>query len=312
MPNQLTGIFETLIAPAAIEAAAALKYTKATLGSIFWDYQSTHGSIGQTLNVNIPVVNQGDTSDIGSGPLQPSDTDHTTVAIVISNHPSVSFIIRDWDKVRTPVQLRTLYMQPKLESLLRYTDQLLTSQITPANFNYYPPVTSTVANEFARADLATMWANLAQAGVPVYDSGNLFMLTNPVVYSTMFADQSFYQAYVVGETAAEQIQQKALVVPQLNAVVKFDQQIGKDVNSKQTGLFFHKYAMAGLCVVPPSNKGIGPIEETYIRPVGDAPGFVVQVQAQYDIMEQGTVINMHTMLGTKVTRPEYGSYGHTM
>jgi hypothetical protein len=117
---------------------------------------------------------------------------------------------------------------------------------------------------------------------------------------------------VVGQTAAEQIQQKALVVPQLNAVVKFDQQIGKDSSSKQIGLFYHRYAIAGVCVIPPSNKGIGPIEETYIRPVGDAPNFVVQVQAQYDIMEQGTVVNMHAMLGTKVVRPEYGSYGHTL
>jgi hypothetical protein len=250
--------------------------------------------------------------DIGSGPLQPSDTDHNTVAIVIANHPSVSFVIKSWDKVRTPVQLRTLYMQPKLESLLRYVDAIVVNQINATNFNTYTAYASTATNEFARADLAGMWANLATKGAPVYQREHMVFLTNPTSYSAMFADTAFYQAYVVGETAAEQVQQRALVVPQLNCTVKFDQQIGTDTNSKQIGLMMHRYAFAGLCVIPPSNAGVGPIEETYIRPVGEAPNFVVQVQAQYSILEQGTVINMHAMLGTKVVRPEYGSYGHTL
>jgi hypothetical protein len=310
--NELSGIFETLVIPAAVEAAESLKFTKATLGSIFWDYQSTHGSIGQTLNVNVPVVNQGDTVDIGSGPLQPSDTDHNTVAIVIADHPSVSFVIKSWDKVRTPVQLRTLYMQPKLESLLRYCDQLLTSQITASNFGVFSAHHSTITNEFGRADLASMWANLAQEGAPVYQREHMCFLTNPIAYSSMFADTSFFQAFVVGETAAEQAQQRALIVPQLNCTVKFDQQIGQTTSGQQLGLMFHRYAIAGLCVIPPSNTGVGPIEETYIRPVAEAPNFVVQVQAQYSIMEQGTVINMHAMLGTKVVRPEYGSFGFTL
>ena len=127
----------------------------------------------------------------------------------------------------------------------------------------------------------------------------------------MFSDTAFYQAYVVGETAAEQIQQRALVVPQLNATVKFDQQ-SISVSSKYTGLFFHRYAFAGISVIPPSNKGIGQIEESYIHPVAEAPNFTVQVQAQYSIQEQGTIIHMHAMLGTKVVRPEMGSYGHTL
>jgi hypothetical protein len=308
--NTLTGIFETLVIPAAVEAAESLKYTKAALGSIFWDYQSTHGTIGQTLNVNVPVVNQGDTSDIGSGPIQLSDTDHNTVAIVIASHPSVSFVIKSWDQVRTPTQLRELYMQPKLESLLRYNNTLLTSQFNGTNFSVYS-WSPTGTNEINRTDLATGWALLANAGVPVYQQQHMCLLTNPTCYSTMFADTAFYQAYVVGQDAAELAQQKALLVPQLNAVVKFDQQMATTTAGKQPALFFHRYAVAGLCVIPPSNKGVGPIEETYIRPVAEAPNFVVQVQAQYDIKEQGTIIHMHNMVGYKIVRPEMGVYGHS-
>jgi hypothetical protein len=308
MANQLGGIFETLVIPAGVQAAENLKYTKAALGSIFWDYQSTHGSIGQTLNVNVPVVNQSDCTDIGGGPLQLSDTDHTTVAIVIAAHPSVSFVIKDWDKVRTPVQLREMYMQPKLEALLRYSNAIVTSQLSSTNFNTYSSVVGGTANEFTRANLGTMWANLAGAGAPVYQREHMCFLTHPTAYATMFGDTAFYQAYVVGQTAAEQAQQQALIVPQLNATVKFDQQM-PIVSTKYTGLFFHRYAFAGLSVIPPSNKGMGEVYESYIRPVAEAPNFVVQIQAQFSIMEGGTIIHLHAMLGTKVVRPELGSYG---
>lgn len=310
--NQLGGIFETLVVPAGVAAAAALKYTKATANSVFWGYESTHGTIGQTMQVDIPVVNEGDASDIGGGPISPTDTDHTTVNIVLNAHPSVSFVVKDWDQIRTPMRLQQLYLQPKLEALLRYVNRLFTSQINATNFNTYSAVASTTTNEFNRTDLAAMWALLANKGVPVYDAANMFMLSNPTTYATTFADTAFYQQYVVGATAAEQAQQKALLMPALNAVYKFDQQIGVDTNSKQIGLFFHRYAMAGVCVIPPSNTNIGPIHETYLHPFADAPAFTVQLQMQYSIEQQGTIIHMHCMLGTKVVRPEYGAYGHTL
>jgi len=98
MPNDITGLFETRVIPAGVAAAQALQYTKASLRAIYWDYKAEGGEIGQTMNVNIPVVNQGDAVDIGSGPLQTSDTDQVTVPIVLSHHVSASFVIKSWTR----------------------------------------------------------------------------------------------------------------------------------------------------------------------------------------------------------------------
>jgi hypothetical protein len=308
---QLTGIFETLVVPAGIEAAKALRYTKAAISSIFWGYRSTHGTIGQTMNINIPVVNQGNVSDIGSGAIKPMPRDHNTVPIVLGLHPSNSFPIQNWDQVRTPIELQELYMEPAMEELLRQCNSYVTSLFTAANFNSNPTVTSTVANEFARADLAGMWGTLTNLGVRTDDVRNLQFLTNPISYATMFADTSFYSAQIVGEDEAKRVQHMALVAPQLNATLKFDQQM-TPVGGKYPGVFFHRFAVAGVTVIPPANDTGGFVKETFLTPFPEVPGFRIQLQMWYDPNAQGHMIHMHAMLGVKLVRPEMGVYGLTL
>jgi hypothetical protein len=306
--NNLTGLFETRVIPAGVAAAQALQYTKASLRAIYWDYKAEGGEIGQTMNVDIPVVNQGDAADIGSGPLQTSDTDHTTVPIVLSHHVSASFVIKSWDKVRTPIMLQELYIQPKLEALLRQANGYVTSFFTATNFNTYTSLTTAAANNFARATLSAMWGNLAGMGVPVYQPNNLSFVTHPTCYATMLADTTFYQAQIVGEAAAVDAIQRGAIVPALNARVLFDQQMPV-ASSKNTGIFLHRYAIAGVCAPPPSNEELGQVQEFTIYPVAEAPNFAVQIQMAYSIKDQGTVINLHTNLGFATCRPEFGSFG---
>lgn len=311
MANTTTGLFETRVIPAAVSAAQALAYTKASLRAIYWDYKAEGGEIGQTMNVNVPVVNQNDAVDIGAGPLQPSDTDHATVPIVLANHLSASFVIKSWDKVRTPVQLQELYLQPKLEALLRQANGLVTALFTTGNFNAYAAVTSGAANTFQRGDLTKMWSYLAGNGCPVYQPNNLTFLAHPTVYGNMMADGNFFQAYVVGETAAQQVQQRAAMVEALNARILFDQQM-PTISSKYVGMFLHRWAVAGVCAPPPSNEELGQVQETTIYPVAEAPNFAVQIQMAYSLKDQGTLINLHTNLGFKIVRKDFGAYGATL
>jgi hypothetical protein len=308
MANDISGLFETRVIPAGIAAAQALQYTKASLRAIYWDYEAEGGEIGQTMNVNIPVVNQGDASDIGSGPLNPADTTQQTVPIVLAHHVSASFVIKSWDKIRTPIMLQELYLQPKLEALLRQANGYVTSLFTATTFNVYASYTTTVANDFTRANLSTAWSNLAGQGVPVYQPNNLSFITHPACYGTMLADSAFYQAYVVGEAAAVEALQRGALVPTLNAKVLFDQQMPVS-GGKNTGIFLHRYAIAGVCAPPPSNEDLGQVQETTILPVAEAPNFKVQIQMAYSIKDQGTVINIHTNLGFACIRPDHGSFG---
>jgi hypothetical protein len=308
MANDLVGLFETRVIPAGVQAAQALQYSKAALRSIYWDYKAEGGEIGQTMNVNVPVVNTGDAADIGSGPLQTSDTDHTTVPIVLNHHVSASFVIKSWDKIRTPIMLQELYLQPKLEALLRQANAYVTSLFTATGFNSYSTVTSGAANDFSRANLATMWGNLAGNGCPMYLPGTLNFITHPACYGGMLADSTFFQAYVVGENAAVDALQRGSLVPTLNARVLFDQQMPLD-SGKNTAIFLHKWAIAGVCAPPPSNEELGQVQEVTIYPVAEAPNFAVQIQMAYSIKDQGTIINLHTNLGFATIRPDFGSYG---
>ena len=312
MANTLTGLFETRVIPAGIAAAQALQYTKASLRAIYWDYKAEGGEIGQTMNVNVPVVNSGDSIDIGSGPLSPSDTTSVAYPIVLSHHCSASFVIKSWDKIRTPVMLQELYLQPKLEALLRQANGYVTSLFTAANFGSYTTVTgagSGASTVFNRTQLTQMWANLAGSGVPVYQPNNLAFLTHPGPYGGMLADTNFFQAYVVGEGAAIDALQRGSLVPTLNAKVLFDQQVAASGTGNYVGIMLHRYAIAGVCAPPPSNEELGQVQEVTIYPVAEAPNFAVQIQMAYSIKDQGTVINIHTNLGFAVIRSEFGSIG---
>ncbi len=308
MANQTSGLFETLVVPAATASIQALRYSKAYPESIYWDYKDVGGRTGQTLNCDVPIVVEADATDIGSGSVSTSDTTHTTVPIVLDQHPSVSFTIQSWDEVRTPQDLQRLYVQPKLESLLRKINATVAAKAVAANFDVHDGITGGTAT-FTRANILAAWAKLAGAGVPVSDPGNLFFITHPAAYANMLADTNFYQESIVGINSAELAQRRAVFAPQANTVIKFDQQAPLST-TKYTGLFFHRYAIGGVVVRPPAlsaaGKGGDGIKETVLYPFRNAPQFPVQLQMQSTVKEQGTLIHMHAMFGVKVVRPDHG------
>lgn len=310
MANQTAGLFETRVLPAAAAAVKHLEYSKAFAESIYWNFDS-NGSRGQTSNLNIPKVTDADATDIAGGAIAPSDTDHDTVPIVINQHPSVSFTVQSWDKVRTPVDLQNLYLQPKLESLLRKINKTIADLAVTGNFNSYTAITGGT-DTFTRANLTKAWANLTGAGVPTMDAGNLSFISNPGVYANMMGDENFFKESIVGKDVAELIQRKAVFAPTLNAVIKFDQQ-SPIVATKSTGLFFHRHAIGGVCVRPPAlSLGGDGIKEAIIYPfrnkAGNANEFPVQIQMQASVNAQGAVIHMHAMFGLAVCRKQYGQY----
>jgi hypothetical protein len=305
--NPTTGMFQTLVAASSL-ATQNLRFTNAMLRSIYLDMKTAAESPGPftTLNVIIPTVNEGDAADIQAGPLQPTDTSDNVVSIPFNHKDSVSFLIRDWDKVRTPLALSTMFVKPKLEALLRMVNRRLVNFVTSAVFNKYAAVTGTGTSKFARVDLTTAWANLVNAGVPIEDEGSMTFVTSPTCYGNMMSDQAFYQEFVVGLQAAVAAQQSGQIVQQLNSVVKYDQQLAPASGTPQPGLMFHKAAVA-MVTAPLPSAGTEQILEQIIYPI-DGVNLPVQIQMQYSIKDQGWLINLACAHGEAVIRPEYGSY----
>lgn len=300
MANTTTGLFQTLVAGMS-QAAEHVKFRNAFLDTIYWDYQPVVATPAKDLNVIVPTVSEGDVTDIGGGVLQPTDTDHSSVTITLDKHFSSSFVIKDWDQVRTPVALSQKYLQPRLEALKRKMNRSIALLVNTTNFADYTLVSGSGADVFARADLATCWYNLTNAGVPVDDTANLFFITNPLAYSNMLASTAFTQESLVGVSAAEAGLQRAVLFNQYGATVMYDQHIANYNSNKQAGILFHRYAIAGVTADPPAG---GPGVDEMSMMIGPVP---VQVQMQYSMKDQGWLINIHCFWGVKVVRSAYAS-----
>lgn len=308
MANNVNGIFETLVVPASVAAAQTAKFSNAMLNYVFTNYSGEYGKIGQVMNINIPIVNEGDVADIGAGAIQLSDTNHTPTSITINQNPSVSKRIQSFDQFRTSFDLQQLYMEPMVESLLRKVNRAVANLANPAASTGFLSVNSSQSGggtaSFIRSDVGTAWATLAGQGCPM-DPANAFFVTHHVPYGTMLSDttNNWVQQYVVGQPAAEKLQQTARFMPQYNMSLDYDQTMPKTSTPKYIALAFHRYAI-GLKPVNqyPADSG-GYVREMTIFP---RPNLPLRVQLWYDPAQQGYVMHMNTIYGLSVVRPEWG------
>ena len=301
MANTTTGLFETLTA-AASEASGSLKYTNAFSDNVFAGYQPISAQFGQTLNVPIPSVNEGDVTDIGGGQINVTDTTHPNVAIPSDRHFSTAFTIKSWDQIRTPRDLYSIYLEPRLESVLRKVNSSLFSLVSTTNFNIHSSITGG-SDTFTRANLGTAWSNMASYGVPVSQPDSMSFLCHPAVYANMLSTTDFYQESVVGKETAEMVQQRAMLAPAFNTKIIPDQHFVA-TSGAYPALMFHKYAIAVVSANMPSANDPG-VMETVAMPRSWLP---VQIQMQYSLRDQGWVVHMHCGWGVKVVRPEFGQY----
>jgi hypothetical protein len=301
----VTGLFQTLILPALAGVQKPLMLRKAMLSKVYVQEQPEPGNFGQTINVNIPVVNESDAIDIGNGPIQISDQDHTTVPLVVNRNLSVSKAIRDFDKARTPLAFRQFYAQPAIEALARKINRQVCNLVTAANFPTYTSITGE-ADAFSRVNVAAAWKNLAGAGVPM-DVGETAFVTHSTPYGNMLGDDTFkwIQENVVGVNAAEAAQQTAKLMPAFGFLMDWDPQLPLPAAGTFAALAFNKNAIAAVPVrVPLEPKPA--VEESYFTLPGTS--WLCRVQYGYSIEQQCYILHVHCIFALAVVRPDYGSF----
>ena len=319
--NPTTGLFQTILA-AASDAADNLRYANAFVDAIYWDFKPVVATPNTQLNVIIPTVDEGDVTDIQSGPLNPTDTDHNSVNINYNKHFSTSFVIKSYDQNRTPQELKKTYLKPRMEALLRAVNRTIALQFTTTNFGTsatpvagYAAVTGTTSGYFVRSDIASCWANLVNEGVPVDEEENMFFLTSPTAYGSMLGDQTMSYSYIVGEDVAKSVQQRAKLRLTLGAEPRYDQHLSKVAAAngftagKQPGILMHRYAVAAVTAQPPPTPTtVSHIEEEIVWLKDVLP---VQIQAGYSLKDQGTLVNIHCYWGVNVARADYASLANS-
>jgi hypothetical protein len=304
MANTLTNLFETLVLPAMAELQSPLMLRNSMMKKIYVQRQPVAGRVGRTINVNIPIVNEGDVIDIGNGPIQVTDQDHTSVSLVVNNNKSKAFRVPEFDQGLTPVELSELYMQPAIESVTRKINRSICSLVNTTNFNVHTSITGG-ADTFSRANIGTAWSNLVGIGVPMVP-GKVHFVTGHVPYANMISDTSYIQESIVGITAAEAAQQTARLMPAYQALIDYDPLFPQpSAGATYAGLFFNSNAIAYVPVaLPAGNKQH--VRETYYTP--DGTGLTYRIQVWYDPREQAWIMHIHAAYALAVVRPNYGSY----
>lgn len=304
MSNTVTGLWETHVLPATAQLNQPLMLANSMLRSIYIQPQPQPGRPGRTIEVNIPVVSEGDVIDIGSGPIQITDQDHTNVSLTVNNNKSKAFRIPDFDAIRTPMDLLNFYLQPAIESVTQKINRSVCALVNTTNFNVHSSITGG-ADKFERAHLATAWVNLNTIGVPM-TPGDVTFITGTLPYGNMLADSNWIQESIVGLTAAEATQQRSQFAPQYQAVVKHDPMMPQpSAGATYAALFFNSAAIALIPVVPPTGQKPH-VRETLYTPEGT--GLTYRVQFWYDPREQAWILHVHACYALAVVRPNFGSY----
>ena len=300
-------------------AADNLTYANALVDAIYWDFKPVVATPNTSLAVIIPTVDEADVTDIGSGPLNPTDTDHNSVSIPYNHHYSTSFIIKAWDQSRTPQDLEKTYVRPRMEALLRSVNSTIASLLNTTNFSTtttlspagYALLSGATTGYFLRSDINAAWENLVNEGVPMEDKDNLFFITSPTAYGGMIGDQTMAYSYIVGSDASKEAQQQGRLSMIFGASPRYDQHFGKlavangFTSGKQPGALMHRYAVAAVTAQPPpTDQTVAAVQEQLIWLKNVLP---VQMQVGYSLKDQGTIVNIHCYWGVAPVRADFCS-----
>ena len=304
MANTLTGIFNTIVLPATLAAAQAPKFKNAIHKRV-WTYpQTKSATVGQTVSIDIPTVDEADVIDIGNGDVQIRDGVHTNVPIVVNNNPSTAWKIPDFDNVRSPLDFQRLYMDAKMEAVLRKVNRSIANLAT--SFDAYTAITSTASNvnSFARKDVTDAWINLRTAGAPDSLEDNTF-IAHHVPYGNMMGDTTWAQESVVGINQAEALQQGARFSPQYGVMIDYDQTMPLTSGGKYTALMLNRYAIGVVPIAPTLKSAPGFLEESIVYPGNGDLAF--HVQMWIDPKAQGYIVHIHCIYGLAILRKAFGS-----
>jgi hypothetical protein len=297
--------YETLVA-AASRAQENLKFPNRLLERVYLDYDpDAVGRIGQTLNAVIPLVNQNNSTNIAGGNIVTSAITDFSVPIVLNTKWSSSRVVPAFFQTLSGINdLADKYLQPAIEENLRNLNSSIGNLITFSNFNVYPFVNCSTGT-ITRSNLNSAWSNLYSAGVPINDGpADVTLAVNPTTYAAMMADTTFLYSYIAGESAATNLQQRAMIADAVLAAVIPDPAVPVVSSSNFAALYFHRYAIALRCVNEYPIRDSHIMEYTWeVR-----PGVPMTVQTMTDITQQGLIMNVNNLNGVAVVRPEMANY----
>jgi hypothetical protein len=290
---QLASQLVTLYAAQAVDALQPAF----VLGSLVnTAYDSNPGTVGNTVNVPIPVAPSVFTmTNLAEGSsITPQAPAISTVSIVVNKHQVVSFQIPDALQAFTNVNVFSLYAKPALIALATQMENDLFALYTSMTSNAAVGVSATTLTD-AVVDLAE--TELFAAYVPPTEPK--FLVVSPTAYSGLRQIPSYISKYIYGPDA------DALTTGELGSIKGFkvfrSQLVPKPVSTTYN-LAFGRDAMAlvtrNLGTVP---QGFGAVSASV-----NYGGFSLRCVMSYDpntLVIRGT---WDVLYGVQALRPSFG------
>ncbi len=300
MPNTLTAFWQTLVC-AANEATRVLAPNWQAIESVFFDYDNTPATIGQTIDVPIPVDPSGSVADQGVGDTVLTDIAFSNVPIVFDQHPSFDYVVRDFEQFNSPERVRNVFLDAALKGVKTYCNGRITALFTAGNFPTNA-VIATTAHLITTAQFLQGNAILSDQKVPVAtDAANMSLILPSIPYMAVLGDANWTQAQVAGMSTAERVRATGVMPTAYGMTIKLDQQMpttGTAPARTFIGAYMHRHAIGVVSRPLPQPDG-NVVEFTYV-PFGP---LMIRVMIGYNqYPKKGYIVSVDAGFGRKVVR----------
>jgi hypothetical protein len=304
MPNTISAFFQTLVT-AANEATRVLAPTWKTLESVYFDYDDVPATIGQTIDVPIPVDPSASVADQGSGDTTLTDIAFTNVPIVFDQHPSFDYVVRDFEQFNSPERIRNVFLDAAIKGVKTYCNGRITSLLTTGNFTTNAAI-STTGHIITTAQFLSGNAILADQKVPVADDpDNMSLLLPSTPYMAVVGDANWTQAQIAGMFTAERVRATGTMPTAYGMSIKLDQQMptsGTAPSRTFTGALIHRHTIGVVSRPLPAPDG-NVVEYTYIN----FNGLSLRIMVGYNqYPKKGYIVSVEAGFGRKVVRENMG------
>jgi hypothetical protein len=301
MASDYASFWQSLLA-ATSGLSIPLAGTNSLLRAVYRDVKSQTGDIGQTINVPVPA-------DMFSGVVDAPYSDPTfdeyavgTVPIVFNKKPHKGTIIRSFEQYNSPVDIKTVLLQPSLIAVVKKANAYVAALITSGNFGVNTAVATTGSKVTTTQFLAGQQA-LLEKGVDVTDPTQMTFVQAPAVWSRQLDDAAWTDESSVGINQAEDARRDGALRVAFGTAMAVDQLMpvtGTTPNRTYTSILMSRYAIAAAFrPLPPG----GPSSfTTYVM----VEGIPVRVMLSHEHTKDAWLLSTDIGMGCAVVRPEMG------
>lgn len=274
MPNTFTNLLNTVAARLNTEVTAQLQPHAAFLSAITMNpVEPEIKAVNDIVKLNVFAVSQNVTDHI-TGALTTGEISTTPTSIQLNKVPSKTIDLTSIELSRLPDNPGMLdeALRVVMIDFIRYFNTSIAGLFTVGNFDTAgnsDRSATTGADAVSYAQITNLWTVLTQREIPMTDTGNVFVVTHPVIYGGWLGNEDFTKATSIGDQYASTMRSSGGLMPINGMLPLFDSAAPTTTsgqNLSYTTAAFHRRAVVAQFAYPPTP--MGNVEYRYTNVMG--------------------------------------------